>query len=416
VANGLNKPAGRPQPWVHVVVIFTLASTIETIGFGQVSAFTPLYLAQLHVAPDEIPRWTGILASLAFIVGIPLAPFWGVWADKYSRKLIIARSAYLQALVFLGVALSQNVWHLALVNLGTGFVLGNTGVMFATISVVAPRERVGLALSTVAMGGPLGIALGPLIGGFLVGRIGFRWLFGIDAVLFLVVALMITFGIREDPSRHRSTDRVRVMLRRAFADVAGNPWVLALFGAYFVFIFGNRVLRPFLPIYIGHLYGRGLHLGSPAESIGVVVTLSGLALALFGPIWGRFGDRFGFARAMLAGTVGAALGLFLMSLATDLPQLVLFSVIQGAAAAGFQGLFSAALALRLGEARRSSVLNLTYFPFYFAGVLAPATGTVLYGLGLPNLFRLSALMTLAATVLIWYSARRWPRLGREGAT
>ena len=39
-------------------------------------------------------------------MGAPLVPLWGVWADKYSRKAVIVRSALVEAVVFALAALA----------------------------------------------------------------------------------------------------------------------------------------------------------------------------------------------------------------------------------------------------------------------------------------------------------------------
>jgi hypothetical protein len=83
-----------------------------------------------------VPSWTGVLSALAYIVGLPLIPLWGVWAEKYSRKAVIARSAYVEMVVFLVLAVSQNVYQLAIGAALIGLQLGNTGVMLA-----APVDR-----------------------------------------------------------------------------------------------------------------------------------------------------------------------------------------------------------------------------------------------------------------------------------
>ena len=71
----------------------------------------------------------GLFGALIFVVGMPLVPLWGVWADKYSRKAVVIRSALVEAVVFAAVALSREPWQLALSMLLVGFQLGNTGVM-----------------------------------------------------------------------------------------------------------------------------------------------------------------------------------------------------------------------------------------------------------------------------------------------
>src|SRR5918912_56041 len=184
--------------WKLLAAVFTTASVAETLGFGHFNAFGPLYLLQLGVAPEDVPRWTGLLAASSFLLGLPLAPLWGAWADKYSRKVIIVRSAVGEAIVFGLAALSQNVWHLLLARMLSGLILGNTGVMFAVLSGAAPRERLAFAIATVQTGSTLGTTLGPLVGGVLVGQIGIGPLFALDSLLSVATAVLLIVAYREE--------------------------------------------------------------------------------------------------------------------------------------------------------------------------------------------------------------------------
>jgi len=93
-----------PQDWRLLLAIYFATQVIESYGVSQVFAFMPLYLGQLGLPADQIPFWVGILGSFVFILGLPLVPLWGVWADKYSRKAVIIRSAVVEVVVFAGVA------------------------------------------------------------------------------------------------------------------------------------------------------------------------------------------------------------------------------------------------------------------------------------------------------------------------
>ena len=125
---------------------------MEGIGVSQVFAFLPQYLAQMGVVGEDRLRFVGVFSSLVFVVGAPLVPLWGVWADKYSRKAVIIRSAIVESVVFGAVALSREPWQLALSVMLIGLQLGNTGVMLAAIRDVTPRQRLGtvIALSDAA--------------------------------------------------------------------------------------------------------------------------------------------------------------------------------------------------------------------------------------------------------------------------
>ena len=106
-------PRRSPNNWVVLLLVFMLAGVVESQAFGHLAAFRPLYLQQLGVPAANVATWTGVLAALGFVIGLPLLPFWGVWADRYSRKLIIVRSAYVEGVMFTVAALAPNVWVLA---------------------------------------------------------------------------------------------------------------------------------------------------------------------------------------------------------------------------------------------------------------------------------------------------------------
>ena len=111
---------------------------VEGLGVSQIFALLPTYLREMGVPEADRLAFVGLFSALIFVVGMPLVPLWGVWADKYSRKAVIVRSALVEAVVFAGVALSREPWQLALSMLLIGFQLGNTGVMLAGIRDVAP--------------------------------------------------------------------------------------------------------------------------------------------------------------------------------------------------------------------------------------------------------------------------------------
>src|SRR3981081_4825670 len=119
----------KASGWITVLVLVRIASTIEAFPVSHVFRFMPLYLGTVGVPPAEVPAWTGYLNAAFFLFGLPLVPFWGVWAERYGRIPIIARSAFVEMAVFVVLLFAQNRWQAALGRLLVGFQLGNTGVM-----------------------------------------------------------------------------------------------------------------------------------------------------------------------------------------------------------------------------------------------------------------------------------------------
>jgi hypothetical protein len=67
--------------WVWLVTLFSIASFIETIFWGVMGAFTPLYLSHLGVPAAQVPAWTGATVAISSAVGLPFLPFWGALVD-----------------------------------------------------------------------------------------------------------------------------------------------------------------------------------------------------------------------------------------------------------------------------------------------------------------------------------------------
>src|ERR687884_595671 len=96
--------------WAVVAVLFWATTSVEALSWTQLGAYTPTYLRTLGVSPHDLPGWTAAMASVSWLIGIPMAPFWGVLADRYSRKAIVVRSAIVEAVIFAGWAAASGPW------------------------------------------------------------------------------------------------------------------------------------------------------------------------------------------------------------------------------------------------------------------------------------------------------------------
>src|SRR4030081_2893898 len=190
---GAANPTRKASGWIRLLLLFGIASVVEAGSVSHVFRFMLLYLATVHVPPAEVPAWTGYLNAAFFFFGLPLVPFWGVWSERYGRIPIIARSAFVEMVVFAGLWLAQNRWEAAFALLLVGFQLGNTGVMLTALRAVAPQGRLGFAISLFGVTPSLGFALGPTIGGWLVshGVLNFHTLFALDAVMSLAAGTIL---------------------------------------------------------------------------------------------------------------------------------------------------------------------------------------------------------------------------------
>lgn len=419
-------PGGSPRPvqdWHVLLAIFFLTSLVEGIGVSQIFAFVPAYLNGMDVPETDRLRFVGVFGSLIFIVGAPLVPLWGVWADKYSRKAVIVRSAVVEAVVLAAVSLSREPWQLAGSMLLIGLQLGNTGVMLAEIRDVTPRRRLGRAIALFGASGPVGFAVGPALGGVIVDGLGFGLpaVFAFSGLLSVGTALLVTFGSREVRPEVEPSGSVVSLAFGAIRGVLADPAVRRIFGIFGTAFLATQMTRPYIPVLVERVVGvlpgaaagagavgaAGGAGGGLASSIAVVTGAAALAGALVSPIGGAIGDRIGFRPVLLAALTGAGGALFLMPVAGSLPLLALAALAFAAMYAAVSAMVFGLLATEVPAERRSATLNLVYLPLYAAGIVGPAAGAGIVSLaGLSGPFVAGALVFVVGALVVALTGRR----------
>jgi MFS family permease len=359
--------------WVRIVVVFWLTSMVEGLGVSQVFAFLAPELRIVGVPEADRAPFVGLFSALIFVVGMPLVPLWGVWADLYSRKAVIVRSCLVEALVFACVALSREPWQLALSLLLIGFQLGNTGIMLAAIRDVVPRRRIGTVIAIFGASGPIGFAVGPTLGGFLVDGLGWSLpsMYWVSAGLSVATGALVWFGSTEVRPAVVRTGRVLALAYGALRGVLGDPAIRRIFAIYGVAFLANQMSRPYQALIVEGVVGSGPGL---ASSIGFVAGTAALAGAVIAPFGGPIGDRIGFRPVLLVSLVVGGVALLAVPLAPAIAPLAL-AVLLFTAANGLVGaMVFSLLATEVPEDRRSQTLNLVYLPLYAAGILGPLLG------------------------------------------
>jgi len=389
------------EDWRVIVAIFWITSMVENLGVSQVFAFLPTLLKDMGVSKADGLAFVGLFTALIFIVGAPLVPLWGVWADKYSRKAVIVRSALVEALVFACIALSHEPWQLALSLLLIGFQLGNTGVMLAGIRDVVPDRRLGRTMALFGASGPIGWAAGPILAGpILVDGLGwsFSAVFWFSAALSVGTAVLVAVGSREVRPSVVPQGRVLQLAYGAVRGVLADPVILRIFAIYFVTYLANQLSRPYQPVIIAGVVGSG---EGQATAIGIVIGVAALIGALAAIVGGALGDRVGFRSVLIGALLGGGIALLATPLAPTLAILAFTVMTFTACNASVGAMVFSLLSTEVPPERRSATLNLVYLPLYAAGIIGPIVGGIVAprtGPGGP--FVLGALVFLVAAVVV----------------
>ena len=175
--------------------IFLRATATNFFFFLSMNGFIllPLYIAALGGTEVEI----GLVMGLYNAVGIVCQPLIGPWTDAAGRKPFMLVGIALVILAALLSTVATSIPLLAFVRAlqGLGFSCFFVSNYSFVIDLVPPARR-GWALGIYGVAGLTATAMAPLLGEWVIRRLGFRVLFALAAAA-AAVAGWIVLGLRE---------------------------------------------------------------------------------------------------------------------------------------------------------------------------------------------------------------------------
>ena len=390
-----------PTSWVWLLGLFTVASFVEGISLSHITVFIPLYLPELGVAVSDVARVTGMVVAISSAVGIPFVPFWGALADRYARQPIIIRSFLFHFLALIIMILAGDLWLFIVGRALLSFTMGNTGLMLTTVTERVPSARTGLSFTMIQGAIPMGISVGPLIGGPIVDSWGFGSLLTLDCILMGSVILGLSFGYRD---RYVASVRhsIFVMTANSFLNIIRSPRLRILFPALFVLYAGEGLAFTYAPIAITSFYEGD----NPGTTIGLVFGVAGLATLIVGPALGMAADRMGHWRVLIVILVAASL---LWSVPALVNGLISFAVIWAAIisinTAGLSLVFSV-MSNSVPSEIRGRVMAMSTLPLVVGLVIGTSFGSVVTQGSVFIVFPIAAVATALSVGMLFYASRQ----------
>ncbi len=208
----------RDAPWVLGATV--LGSSMAFIDGTVVNLALAAFQRELDASVAEV-QW--IVESYALLLAALLLTG-GALGDRFGRRRIFIVGVAVFGVASLGCALAPGVWSLvgarALQGLGAALLVPGS---LAVLSASFPDERRGRAIGVWAGASAVSAGLGLLLGGLVLDRVGWRWIFAINVPLALATVLITRWRVRES----RDPDSAGV-------DVAGSVLAtLSLFAITF---------------------------------------------------------------------------------------------------------------------------------------------------------------------------------------
>jgi MFS family permease len=307
---------------VSIRVLFII-TTIATAGWAATLPFLAVYLA----VSRDTPFWiigvsylaTGLLSLVSQVIGGRLVDTMGP-----KRVMMIGMALAVPFTLVLGYLISVNssVAAIAILYPISTLARGISGPAQSSLLVTHDVKKMNAAFSILTIGGNLGFAMGPLIGGVLASAYNFSAVFFFSAATSVVTLLMATAWIEGGP-----LPRLQALQSRAGSLSGWLDWkrdrnvIIFLFLTFCAFLISAFETTP-MSLYAASF----LHI--PTVEIGYLFATNGVVIVILQfPVIRTF-ERLGtLSTPLIAGCLANAIGFVGIGVAHDFTQLEVWIIV-----------------------------------------------------------------------------------------
>lgn len=303
----------RSEDWIKNIVLFLLSQNISLFGSSLVQ-----YAIFWHIT---LSTQSGIMMTIYIICGfLPtffLSPFAGVWADRYSRKLLIILSDSIIAISTLVLAVLfllgyDMLWLLFVVSairaLGTAVQMPAVGAMVPQLVPVDKLTRVNGSNSSIQS---LIMLVSPMLSAALLTLTSIEIIFFIDVVT-AALAVLILLAFLQIPVHTKAREKSDVGyfgdMQAGFKYINQNSYLKQLFFFCALYLILAAPVSFLTPLQVTRSFGSDIwRLTAIEVAFSLGMMLGGIIIAY----WGGFKNRIHSLAlsTLLVGISTLALGL-----------------------------------------------------------------------------------------------------------
>lgn len=389
-----------------LVNLFT-AGLLFWISITLLLPTLPTYIQAMGGTIQQV----GLVMS-CFAIGLLASRTWlGRVADNRSRKIVISVGTLVAAIA--------PVFYLSIHSvLGLGFVRAFHGVSIAAFTIgysalvidLSPVQHRGTLIGYMNLAVPVGMSIGPALGGFLQinGKqyipegTGFEVVFTISAICG-AIAFALSSQIKETALPGSMPQATSAVIKRDFWHLTRDPALIVPTGVLLLIglVFGSLVA--FLPLFI-----KELQLDFNVGYFYTVVAIASFTVRLF---VGRASDRYGRGLFISGALVCYIISMVLLTQANTPLMFILSALAEGAGAGVLIPLTLALIADRSYSNERGKVFALCMGGFDVGIALGGLTLGALSSVvgGYRGIFSLGAVLALTALIIFITRSGKNPR-------
>lgn len=345
----------------------------------------PLYIQDIGATSQQI----GIVMG-CFAIGMVLfRPWCSNLADMSGRKIVLLIGMTTVAIAPLGYIFATSIIPLMALRAFHGISIAAfaTGYM-ALVGDLAPVENRGEVIGYMSLVNPLGVALGPALGGYLQAAAGYTPLFLLSAALGFAGILCIIPIVNPDghhnPTPNGTTNQFWQLLLSPRVRIPAL--VMFLVGI----VMGS--LHTFVPLFIK---STNLDLNP-----GLFYTAGAIASFNVRLFIGRASDKHGRGLFITLSLIALSLSMFAIWQANSTPFLLLSAVAEGAASGIAIPMMAAMMTDRALPHERGRIFGVSLIGFDIGIAIAgPILGSVAQHIGYRHMFAVSGVLGFLGLII-----------------
>ncbi|NBD31648.1 MAG: MFS transporter, partial [Cyanobacteria bacterium] len=320
----------------------------------------------------------------------------GQLSDQRSRKLVIMIGTFVVGTAPVGYFFVDSIPLLMVFRAFHGISIAAFTTGYSTLVVDwSPPDKRGELIGYMSLVVPVGLAVGPALGGYLQASLGYEILFAVSAIsgyLGLLCASQVT-EVKEKPDQDTAAEEGS---KTGFWNILFSPRIRTPATVLFMvgLVFGT--LTTFLPLYVREL-------GIPLNP-GLYYTTSAIASFVMRMFIGRASDTYGRGIFITMSLTLYTVSMYLLANASTPVEFLIAAIAQGAGGGTLIPMMIALMSDRSLTSERGRIYALSIGGFDLGIALAgPGIGILAEMLGYRGLFQVA--VTLAALALLVFLTR-----------
>jgi MFS family permease len=345
----------------------------------------PLYIEDVGASKQQI----GIVMG-SFAIGLLVCrPYLGRMADERGRKLVLIIGVLAALIAPLGYAVVKSIPLLMALRAFHGIsIAAFTTAYSALVTDIAPADKRGEIIGYMSLVNPVGMAIGPALGGYLQASVGYVPLFLLStglATFALLCTLQIISPTLDTQTRGESNDS-------NFWDILLSPRVRILTTVMLLVGLAFGTLSTYVPLFIKSIkidFNAGLFYSAAA------ITSFSIRLLI-----GKLSDRIGRGLFITIGIACYSISMFLLWQANSPTSFLIAALVEGAGGGTMIPMMVATVADRSQPQERGRIFAICVGGFDVGIAIAgPVLGSISEQVGYRNMFAFAGALTFLAIII-----------------